>query len=126
MAMTSAAVLYDRITDSGVFVKRSGVGVSAVIIFISCIGRGVRAQVPFQVVVWTIILGFSLCVIMHHRAMYVLLLSSPIPQNTYIFFAISHEGVKNRRSLYHAAAHAHPDGITACVRGGAACPPPRV
>lgn len=28
MAMTSAAVLYDRITDSGVFVKRSGVGVS--------------------------------------------------------------------------------------------------
>ena len=29
MAMTSAAVLYDRITDSGVFVKRSHVGVSA-------------------------------------------------------------------------------------------------
>ncbi|CAM9577007.1 unnamed protein product [Scytosiphon promiscuus] len=28
MAMTSAAVLYDRITDSGVFVKRSHVGVS--------------------------------------------------------------------------------------------------
>lgn len=28
MAMTSAAVLYDRITDSGVFVKRSEVGVS--------------------------------------------------------------------------------------------------
>lgn len=27
MAMTSAAVLYDRITDSGVFVKRSEVGV---------------------------------------------------------------------------------------------------
>lgn len=30
MAMTSAAVLYDRITDSGVFVKRSHVGVREV------------------------------------------------------------------------------------------------
>lgn len=31
MAMTSAAVLYDRITDCGVFVKRSHIGVSQVL-----------------------------------------------------------------------------------------------
>lgn len=30
MGMVSAAVLYDRITDSGVFSKRSGVGVSLI------------------------------------------------------------------------------------------------
>lgn len=39
MGMVSAAVLYDRITDSGVFSKRSGVGVSPVVQIVTKVTR---------------------------------------------------------------------------------------